>query len=101
MWNRKGTKRDESAQKAIRDHRDTIANETRGTARMPDDAMLEIKNICQREKMLYLTVDGRTNCELYRGETVRIVRSPLKTRLVRLRSYGFYDRLRAKMADYS
>ena len=41
MWNRKGTKRDESAQKAIRDHRDTIANETRGTARMPDDAMLE------------------------------------------------------------
>ena len=67
----------------------------------PDDATLEIKNICQREKMLYLTVDGRTNCELYRGETVRIVRSPLKTRLVRLRSYGFYDRLRAKMADYS
>lgn len=64
----------------------------------PDDATLEIKNICQREKMLYLTVDGRTNCELYRGETVRIVRSPLKTRLVRLRSYGFYDRLRAKMA---
>ena len=41
MWNRKGTKRDESAQKAIRDHRDTIANETCGTARMPDDAMLE------------------------------------------------------------
>ena len=41
MWNRKGTKRDESAQKAIRDHRDTTANETRGTARMPDDAMLE------------------------------------------------------------
>ena len=41
MWNRKGTKRDESAQKAMCDHRDTIANETRGTARMPDDAMLE------------------------------------------------------------
>ena len=55
--------------------------------------------MCIRDR--YLTVDGRTNCELYRGETVRIVRSPLKTRLVRLRSYGFYDRLRAKMADYS
>ena len=41
MWNRKSTKRDESAQKAICDHRDTIANETCGTARMPDDAMLE------------------------------------------------------------
>ena len=67
----------------------------------PDDAVLEIKNICQREKMLYLTVDGRTNCELYRGESVRIIRSPLRTRLVRLRNYGFYDRLRAKMAEHA
>lgn len=41
MWNRKSTKRDESAQKAMRDHRDTAANVTRGTASMPDDAMLE------------------------------------------------------------
>ena len=67
----------------------------------PDDAALEIRNICQREKMLYLTVDGRTNCELYRGEVVRITRSPLQTRLVRLRTCGFYDRLRAKMSEHN
>lgn len=67
----------------------------------PDDASLEIKNICQREKTLYLTVDGRTNCELYRGESVRVTRSPMETRLLRLRSYGFYDRLRSKMAEHT
>lgn len=67
----------------------------------PDDASLEIRNICQREKMLYLTVDGRTNCELYRGEVVRITKSDLETRLVRLKACGFYNRLRVKMAEHS
>ena len=67
----------------------------------PDDSTLEIRNICQREKMLYLTVDGRTNCELYRGESVRITRSSLETRLVRLKDCGFYSRLRLKMAEHS
>ena len=67
----------------------------------PDSATLEIRNICQREKMLYLTVDGRTNCELYRGETVRITRSPLSTGLVRLKPCGFYHRLRAKMSQHN
>ncbi len=67
----------------------------------PDSATLEIRNICQREKMLYLTVDGRTNCELYRGEMVRITRSPLCTGLVRLKSCGFYHRLRVKMSQHN
>ena len=63
----------------------------------PDTAVLEIKNICQREKMLFLTVDGRTNCELYRGEVVRITKSPLETRLIRIKEWGFYHKLRTKM----
>jgi NAD kinase len=67
----------------------------------PDESVLEIRNVCQREKMLYLTVDGRTNCELYRGELVRITRSPLVTQLVRLKACGFYNRLRLKMADHN
>lgn len=67
----------------------------------PDSAILEVKNICQREKMLYLTVDGRTNCELYRGETVRITRSEMETNLVRLKDCGFYNRLRIKMSQHS
>lgn len=66
----------------------------------PDSAVLEIRNVCQREKMLFLTVDGRTNCELYRGETVRITRSALETSLVRLKDCGFYHRLRLKMTEH-
>ena len=65
----------------------------------PDSAVLEVKNICMREKMLYLTVDGRINCELYRGESVRISRAPQTTRLVRLKESGFYSKLRLKMAE--
>ncbi len=67
----------------------------------PDSATLEIRNICQREKMLYLTVDGRTNCELYRNEVVRITRSPLETHLIRLKACGFYNRLRLKMSQHT
>ncbi len=67
----------------------------------PDSSTLEVRNICQREKMLYLTVDGRTNCELYRGEVVRITRSPLETNLIRLKACGFYNRLRLKMSQHS
>jgi len=63
----------------------------------PDTAILEIKNVCQREKMLFLTVDGRTNCELYRGETVRITKSPMETCLIRIKAWGFYHKLRTKM----
>ncbi|MBR2445205.1 MAG: NAD(+)/NADH kinase [Clostridia bacterium] len=65
----------------------------------PDSAILEIKNICQREKMLYLTVDGRTNYEMYKGDVVRISKSPLKTNLVRIKNCGFYKKLRQKMTE--
>ncbi|MBR0443233.1 MAG: NAD(+)/NADH kinase [Clostridia bacterium] len=63
----------------------------------PDNAVLEIKNTCQREKMLSVTVDGRINYELYRGNIVRITRSPMETTLIRLKNYSFYRKLRAKM----
>lgn len=65
----------------------------------PDEAILEVKNICQRERSLFLTVDGRINYELYRGNIVEIRRSAACTRLVRFRKCGFYNRLREKMAD--
>ncbi len=65
----------------------------------PDEAVLEIKNICQREKSLFLAVDGRINYELYRGNTVEIRRSASATKLIRFRKCGFYNRLREKMAD--
>ena len=62
-----------------------------------DDAIVELRNVCQREKMLYLTVDGRINFEIYRGDTVRVTRSQMTTHLIRIRKGGFYNRLQQKM----
>ncbi len=64
-----------------------------------DTAVLEVRNICVREKMLYLTVDGRINFELYRNQTVRVRKSDMQTSLIRLKSSGFYRKLRQKMSD--
>ncbi len=64
-----------------------------------DGTALEVKNVCYREKMLYLTVDGRMNFELHRGQTVRISKANLETGLIRLKPYSFYCRLRQKMTD--
>lgn len=65
----------------------------------PDSACIEIKNVCQREKTLFLTVDGRVNYELTLGETVRVTRSPLKTSFIRIGERSFYERLAQKMSD--
>jgi len=65
----------------------------------PDDAVLRVRNICNREKMLYLTVDGRMNFELYRNQSVRITKSNKTTRLIRLKNSDFYRKLRKKMND--
>ncbi len=65
----------------------------------PDSANIEIKNNCPREKTLFLTVDGRVNYELSLGERIRVTRSPLVTRFVRIKDDSFYDRLRQKMND--
>ncbi len=65
----------------------------------PDSASIEIKNNCPREKTLFLTVDGRVNYELLLGERIRVTRSPLITRFVRIKDDSFYDRLRQKLND--
>lgn len=62
-----------------------------------DSSTLEVRNICAREKMLYLTVDGRMNFELYRNQVVRITKSSMQTNLIRLKSCGFYKKLWQKM----
>lgn len=64
-----------------------------------DSATIEIKNICPREKTLFLTVDGRVNYEISLGERVRITRSPLYTTFIRIKDSSFYERLRQKMSE--
>lgn len=65
----------------------------------PDSASIEIKNVCPREKTLFLTVDGRVNYEISIGERVRITRSPLYTSFIRIKDGSFYERLRQKMSE--
>ena len=64
-----------------------------------DASSLEVRNVCAREKMLYLTVDGRMNFELYRNQVVRVTKSNLQTNLIRLKQCSFYRKLRQKMND--
>lgn len=65
----------------------------------PDTSTLEVRNICAREKMLYLTVDGRMNFELYKNQTVRVTKSNLETSLIRFKDSGFYQKLCRKMRE--
>ncbi len=64
-----------------------------------DTSILEVKNICAREKMLYLTVDGKMNFELYRNQTVRITRAAIETQLIRFKDERFYKKLCRKMRE--
>ncbi len=62
----------------------------------PDTARLEVKNICQREKLLHLTLDGRVSFDLYFGDTAVITRSSLTTKLIRIKERSFYSKIRTK-----
>ncbi len=64
-----------------------------------DETPLKIKNVSVREKSLFLTLDGKTNCEIFREETVSITKSDLKVKLVRLKDCSFYDILSQKMKN--
>lgn len=62
----------------------------------PDTARLEVKNICAREKVLHLTLDGRVTYDVYYGDTAIITKSTLTTKLVRVKDLGFYAKIRNK-----
>lgn len=64
-----------------------------------DQSTLEVKNVCVREKMLYLTVDGKMNFEFYRNQTVRITKATMATELIRFKKASFYKKLCKKMKD--
>ena len=62
----------------------------------PDTAELRIKNICTREKVLHLTLDGRATFDLYFGDTVVVTRSNKKVKLIRVKEESFYAKIRMK-----
>jgi len=65
----------------------------------PDCADIEIRNASQREKSLFLTIDGRINHEMFTGERIRVTRSKISAEFIRLKDSSFYERLRQKMND--
>ena len=65
----------------------------------PDDSVIEVKNVSVREKSIFLTLDGRTNIEIFKDDVVRITKSELSARLVRLKERSFYARLHQKMKN--
>lgn len=64
-----------------------------------DETKITIKNVSVREKMLMLTLDGKTNCEIYKEEYVTITKSDFTVKLVRLKECSFYDILSQKMKN--
>ena len=62
----------------------------------PDSAVLEVKNICVREKVLHLTVDGKATFDLFYNDTVVITKSSVKTKLLRIKNDDFYSKIRMK-----
>lgn len=64
-----------------------------------DETNLKIKNVSVREKSLMLTIDGKSNCELFKDDEVSISRSELTVKLVRLKDCSFYDILSQKMKN--
>ena len=64
-----------------------------------DETNIRIKNVSVREKYLTLTLDGKSNCEIYRDEVVSITKSDCTVKLVRLKECSFYDILSQKMKN--
>ena len=61
------------------------------------DAELELKNETDRDIPMFITVDGGDNLEIKYGETVKIRRSDISTKLVRIKNESFYLTLGKKM----
>ena len=64
-----------------------------------DSAEIRVRNVCLREKMIYLTVDGKINIELYYDNVVKISKSEIKTLFVRVKDRSFYTNLSAKLGN--
>ena len=62
----------------------------------PDTARLEVKNVCVREKVLHLTVDGRATFDMYYGDVALITKSDVKAKLLRIKDESFCSKIRLK-----
>ena len=59
-----------------------------------DTAQLSVKNVCVREKVLHLTLDGRITFDMYYGDSARVRRSATTAKLLRVKNNGFGSQIR-------
>lgn len=64
-----------------------------------DSSVLEIKNVCDREPHLYLSIDGRINIRIMKNQSVRISKSDKTAKLIRIKEHNFYADLCSKLAS--
>ncbi len=60
----------------------------------PDESSLTVKNICAREKVLHLTLDGRLTANMYYGDRAVITKSETKAKLLRVKGNSFCSKVR-------
>ena len=65
----------------------------------PENVELEIKNCCQRERYLSLTVDGKKSFEVYYGDKVCVSKATTTAKFIRLKPRNFYLTLCRKMQN--
>ncbi len=63
------------------------------------DSILKVIDNKQTRGELYLTVDGNDNFKLSEGDTIKIEKSPITTKLLRLKNNSFCDILNTKMSN--
>ncbi|MBR7032307.1 MAG: NAD(+)/NADH kinase [Clostridia bacterium] len=62
------------------------------------DSVIELNSIQCQKNSVFVTADGREGVKLESGDTLKISRSALTTRLIRLKSSGFLEVLRNKLS---
>lgn len=63
------------------------------------ESVLEIRRRRNTGGELYLTVDGSENFHLESEDMVRVTKSEMTTKLIRIKEYGFFDILANKMSE--
>jgi NAD+ kinase len=63
----------------------------------PSESVIEVKNTCEREPNLFLTIDGRVNIRLDHGNIVRVMSSEKMTKLIRVKDKKKYSELFKKL----
>lgn len=69
-----------------------------GAVVFSDNSVIDIEFSADKISEAFCTVDGKSVKSIYHGDTVRIVKSPVNTRLVRLKDVDFYSLLNQKFA---